>query len=67
MYNTIWYDLQESGILLGGSLTEKNQWGLLTGDDGVGFSRLLTVVLHSPTSPGSSRICHILFHSQTFQ
>jgi len=26
--------LQEYGILLGGSLTEKNQWVLLTGDDG---------------------------------
>ena len=26
--------LQECGILLGGYLTEKNQWGLLTGEDG---------------------------------
>ena len=27
--------LQELGILLGGCLTVKNQWELLTGDDGV--------------------------------
>ena len=27
---------KNSGILLGGCLTVKNQWGLLTGDDGVG-------------------------------
>jgi len=30
--------LQECGILLGGCLTVKNYWELLTGDDGVGFS-----------------------------
>jgi len=29
---------QNVRILLGGCLTVKNKWGLLTGDDGVGFS-----------------------------
>jgi len=33
IYNQMFY-LQESGILLGGCLTVKNKWGLLTGDDG---------------------------------
>ena len=29
--------VKNGGILLGGCLTVKNYWGLLTGDDGVGF------------------------------
>ena len=32
------------GILLGGCLTVKNLWGLLTGGDEVGFSGFLKVV-----------------------
>ena len=36
IYNQMFY-LQELGILLGGCLTVKNQWGLVTGDD-VGYS-----------------------------
>ena len=35
IYNHIYY--KNVGILLGGCLTEKNYWGLLTGDDGVGL------------------------------
>ena len=31
------------GILLGESLTVKNYWGLLTGDDGVGFRRIQNI------------------------
>ena len=34
------FELQESGILLGGCLTVKNYWELLTRDDGVGFMTL---------------------------
>ena len=34
--------LQELGILLGGCLTENNQWGgSITGDDGFGFIKLV--------------------------
>ena len=29
-------NLKNTGILLGGCLTVKNQWGLLTGDEGIG-------------------------------
>ena len=34
MYTRIGEILQECGRLLGGCLTVKNYWGLLTGDDG---------------------------------
>ena len=37
--------LQEMGILLGGCLTVKNQWGLLTGDDGVGLGVFISLTL----------------------
>ena len=30
-------------------LTVKNQWGLITGDDGVCFMWFISVILHSPT------------------
>ena len=43
MYNIIWWIFQELWILLGGCLTVKNQLGLLTGDDGGGFSSFLYV------------------------
>ena len=42
MYNIIWWIFQELWILLGGCLTVKNQWGLLTGDDGGGFPHSYT-------------------------
>ena len=32
------------GNLLEGSLTVKNQWELLTGDDGVGIMKIVTMV-----------------------
>ena len=35
MYTRIWFELQCVGILLGECLTVKDQWELLTGDDGV--------------------------------
>ena len=37
------FDLQESGDF-GGCLTVKNQWELLTGDDGVGIMKIVTMV-----------------------
>ena len=38
--------IQEYGILLGGCLTVKNQWELLTGDDGVGFGEINTAQIN---------------------
>ena len=35
-----YFSIQNVKILLGGCLTVKNWWGLLTGDDGVGFGGL---------------------------
>ena len=49
IYNTIWGILQVLGILLGGCLTVKNWWELLTGDAGVGFLGVFTEVFHSHT------------------
>ena len=37
------YVLQELGILLGGCLTVKNLWGLLTGDDGDATAKSINV------------------------
>ena len=51
IYNINRFVLQEMGILLGGCLTVKNQWGLLTGDDGVGFSfKARADLVKNPTS-----------------
>ena len=49
MYNIIWGILQVLGILLGGCLTVKNQWELLTEDAEVGFRGVFTEVSHSHT------------------
>ena len=38
-----WFVLQELGILLGGSLTVKNWWGALTGDDGFNLVEFIEV------------------------
>ena len=39
--------LQELGQVVEDSLTVKNKWELLTGDDGVGFKLYISVILHS--------------------
>ena len=50
MCNIIWGILQVLGILLGGCLTVKNYWELLTGDDGGCFSGVIVLsISHSPT------------------